>query len=78
LNGNAELSVSGQIWALRGGRLAASAGMAGDLDVAANALAVAKRLQPSLSIKWVEKYHSIVRARDRLMYIERLRAAGLE
>ena len=57
--------------------LAASAGMAGDLDVAAHALSVAKQLHPSLSAEWVEKYHAIVRDKDRAIYIEGLRAAGL-
>jgi adenylate cyclase len=57
--------------------LAASAGMAGDLKVAAGALTEARRLQPSLSIEWVETYHPIVHDRDRRIYIEGLRAAGL-
>ena len=58
--------------------LAAAAGKAGKLDVAAEALAEAKRLHPSLSVEWVEKYHPIVHAKDRAIYIEGLRAAGLE
>jgi len=45
---------------------------------AANALSQARRLQPSLSIEWVEKYHQIVSARHRAVYIQGLRAAGLE
>ena len=56
--------------------LATSAGITGDLEVAANALAVAEQLHPSLSIEWVEKYHPIVHARDRLIYIEGLRAGA--
>jgi hypothetical protein len=28
-------------------------------------------------VEWVEKYHAIVRDKDRAIYIERLRAAGL-
>jgi tetratricopeptide (TPR) repeat protein len=58
--------------------LTASAGQAGDLATAREALAEAKRLQPNLSLDWVEKYHPIVNAEDRARYIEGLRKAGLE
>ena len=58
--------------------LAAAAGLSGDRDLAISALAEAKRLQPDLSIDWIEKHHPIVHGRDRAMYIEGLRAAGLE
>ena len=58
--------------------LAAAAGLAGDTVLAAQALAEAKRLQPNLSVDWVEKYQPIVRAEDRAMYIEGLRKAGLQ
>ena len=57
--------------------LAAAAGLAGDAEIAASALAEAKRGQPSLSLEWVEKYHPIVRAEDRTIYLEGLRKAGL-
>ena len=57
---------------------AAAAGLAGDVDLAARALSEAKRLQPNLTIDWVERYHPIVRAEDRAMYIDGLRKAGLE
>jgi adenylate cyclase len=57
--------------------LAAAAGLAGDLDLARRALANARRLQPSLSVAWVEQCHAIVHRRDRDLYIEGLRAAGL-
>jgi adenylate cyclase len=57
--------------------LTAAAGMAGELDTAVRALSEAKRLQPSLSVDWVDKYHAIVHERDRAMYIEGLRIAGL-
>src|SRR6185436_10480529 len=40
--------------------LAAAAGLSGDLNVGTQALAEAKRLQPSLSIDWVEQHHPIV------------------
>ena len=33
-------------------------------EEAAHALSQARRLQPSLSIEWVEKYHQIVNAHD--------------
>jgi adenylate cyclase len=58
--------------------LAAAAGLAGDIEQAASALAEAKRLQPALTIDWVEKYHPIIRPEDRARYIEGLRKAGLE
>lgn len=58
--------------------LAAAAGMARNLDVAASALSEAKRLHPSLSVEWVENHHPIVHDKDRLTYIEGLRAAGLK
>jgi TolB-like protein/Tfp pilus assembly protein PilF len=57
--------------------LAAAAGMAGDHDTAVLALAEAKRFQPSLSVEWIEKYHPIVHEKDRALYIQGLRAAGL-
>jgi adenylate cyclase len=57
--------------------LAASAGMAGQLDAAAEALAEARRLQPTLSLDWVNRFHPIVRAEDRARYMEGLRIAGL-
>lgn len=58
--------------------LAASAGIAGDIDSAAAALAETRQLQPELSVAWVEKHHPIVRSEDRAIYIKGLRAAGLE
>ena len=58
--------------------LAASAGIVGDIDSAAAALAKTRQLQPDLSVEWVEKHHPIVRSQDRGNYIEGLRAAGLE
>jgi len=58
--------------------LAAAAGLAGEPDLAVRALAEAKRLQPNLTVDWVEKYHRIVRVEDRAMYIEGLCKAGLQ
>ena len=57
--------------------LTASAGMANDLDLARKGLVECKRLQPNVSIAWIEKYHPIIRAEDRARYIEGLRKAGL-
>ena len=57
---------------------AASAGMAGDRAAAAHALAQTRRLHPSVSVDWVERYHPIVHEKDRARYIEGLRIAGLD
>src|SRR5437773_4851077 len=56
--------------------LAASAGVAGDIDTAAAALTEARQLQPDLSVAWIEKHHPIVHPEDRAIYIKGLRAAG--
>jgi Flp pilus assembly protein TadD len=57
--------------------LAVAAALAGDGDIARAALAEAQRLQPDLSVDWVEKYIPIVQEHDRRMYIQGLKAAGL-
>jgi adenylate cyclase len=57
--------------------LAASAGMAGHIAMAASALSSALRLQPNLTLEWIETYHPIVRQEDRARYAEGLRRAGL-
>jgi adenylate cyclase len=56
----------------------AAAGLADDLEQARMGLVQCKRLQPNLSIDWVEKYHPLIRPEDRAKYIEGLRRAGLE
>ncbi len=56
---------------------AAAAGLAGDIEAAQAALAEAKRLQPSLSLAWVERFHPIVQSLHRQLYCQGLRAAGL-
>ena len=56
--------------------LAASAGLVGDSEIAAWALASARSLHPDLSLDWVEKYHPLVQP-HRGRYIEGLRQAGL-
>ncbi len=58
--------------------LTAAAGLAGDLDLARQGLAECKRLQPNLSIAWVEKYYPLICTEDRSRYINGLRRAGLE
>jgi TolB-like protein/Flp pilus assembly protein TadD len=58
--------------------LTAAAGLAGDLELARQGLAECRRLQPNVSIAWVDKYHPLIRAEDRARYIEGLRLAGLE
>ena len=58
--------------------LTAAAGLAGDLELARQGLAECKRLQPNVSIAWVEKYYPLIRIEDRSRYIEGLRRAGLE
>ena len=58
--------------------LAAAAALGGESETAIHALAEARRLQPGLSIAWVEKYHPIVRETDRAIYIQGLRKAGLD
>jgi Flp pilus assembly protein TadD len=57
--------------------LAAAAGLAGEDDTASHALAEAKRVQPSLSVDWIERCHPLVRPEDRARFIEGLRKAGL-
>ncbi|QKC80850.1 adenylate/guanylate cyclase domain-containing protein [Mesorhizobium sp. NZP2077] len=58
--------------------LASAAGLAGDLELARQGLAECKRLQPNVSIAWVEKYYPLIRTEDRSRYIDGLRRAGLE
>jgi tetratricopeptide (TPR) repeat protein len=57
--------------------LAAMAGLSGDLALATSALAETLRIQPSLSLEWVERYHPIVEAEHRSLYAEGLMRAGL-
>jgi tetratricopeptide (TPR) repeat protein len=57
--------------------LAAAAGLPGEPGTATEALAQARRLQPGLSLDWVERFHPIVHAADREIYAAGLRAAGL-
>lgn len=56
---------------------AAAAGLAGNMEAAQAALAEAKRLQPSLCLDWVERFHPIVQSQHREIYCQGLRSAGL-
>ena len=58
--------------------LTAAAGLAGNLELARQGLAECKRLQPNVTIAWVEKYYPMVRTENRSRYIDGLRRAGLE
>jgi adenylate cyclase len=58
--------------------LAAGAAISGDLDTAEASLAEAKRLQPDLSVDWVEQHYPMVRLEDRAIYIDGLKRAGLQ
>lgn len=58
--------------------LTAAAGLAGDLEAARQGLSECKRLQPNVSVDWIEKYHPLIRFDDRARYIVGLRCAGLE
>ena len=58
--------------------LAAAAGLVGDSETAATALAEARRLQPELSTEWIERYYALVEREDREIYIQGLRKAGLK
>jgi len=57
--------------------LASASALSGDREAAAQALAEASKLQPSLSAEWIEKHHPIVHESHRAIYLEGLRQAGL-
>ena len=57
--------------------LAASAGMAGDVDLAGAALAECRRVQPNISLDWIRGEMPIKLEPDRARYLEGLRRAGL-
>jgi adenylate cyclase len=50
----------------------------GDMEEARQGLAEVKRLQPTISLEWAEKYAPWVRQQDRDRYVEAFRLAGLE
>ena len=57
--------------------LAASAGMAGDVDLAGAALAECRRVQPNISLDWIRREMPIKLEADRAHYLEGFRRAGL-
>lgn len=57
--------------------LAAATGLLGDLDLGRVAIAEALRLQPDLTLDWAERFHPIVNAEHRALYVEGLRRNGL-
>jgi len=58
--------------------LAASSGLAGDIDSGRRALMEARRLHPELSIAWTRKYHPIVDQLALARYVDGLSRVGLE
>jgi TolB-like protein len=58
--------------------LTAAAGMAGDADTAAAALAALRRVQPDISIAWIASQMPIKFAPDMQHYLEGFRRAGLK
>jgi TolB-like protein len=58
--------------------LTASAGMAGQTEVAAVALQELRRAQPNISLAWIAKQMPIKQAAEREHYLEAFRRAGLD
>ncbi|WP_027165769.1 winged helix-turn-helix domain-containing protein [Mesorhizobium sp. WSM3224] len=56
---------------------ASTAALAGDTATATMALGEARRLQPNLSVAWIEEHHPIVKPEKRALYTSGLRIAGL-
>jgi TolB-like protein/Tfp pilus assembly protein PilF len=52
--------------------------LAGELDEAKSALNIVKRLQPDITLKWIEDWSPFVRDEDTLKYIDGFRLVGLE
>jgi tetratricopeptide (TPR) repeat protein len=57
--------------------LTAAGGMAGQAEVAAEALQSLRRVQPNVSLNWITTHMPIRRDEDREHYLEGLRRAGL-
>ena len=57
--------------------LTAAAGMAGQQDVATAALRELKRVQPNISLAWIEAHMPIRRPADMAEYLEGFRRAGM-
>ena len=58
--------------------LTASAGVAGQRDVAAAALRELRRVQPNVSLAWIETHMPIRQPADMAHYLEGFRRAGME
>jgi tetratricopeptide (TPR) repeat protein len=58
--------------------LAASAGMAGQTEIAAAALQDLRRVQPNASLEWIKTYVPLKNDADLIHYLEGFRRAGLE
>jgi adenylate cyclase len=58
--------------------LTAAAGIACDIELARRGLAECRRLQPNVSLDWVERHYPLIRVEDRSRYVEGLRRAGHE
>ena len=58
--------------------LTAAAGMAGQVDMAQAALQELRRVQPNISLGWIDKEMPIKQDADREHYLEGFRRAGLE
>ena len=57
--------------------LTAAGGMAGQAEVAAEALQSLRRVQPNVSLTWITTHMPIRRDEDREHYLDGLRRAGL-
>ena len=57
--------------------LTAAAAMAGQPDVAAVALRELRRVQPNISLTWIETHMPIKEAADMVHYLEGFRRAGM-
>ena len=58
--------------------LTAAAGMAGQTEVAADALLELRRVQPNISLAWIAKEMPIMLEAEREHYLEGFRRAGLD
>jgi TolB-like protein/DNA-binding SARP family transcriptional activator/Tfp pilus assembly protein PilF len=58
-------------------QLVINCALAGEIEEAKSALQIVKRLQPDISLQWIEEWAPFVRAEDRWKYAEGFRLAGL-
>src|SRR5262249_13739377 len=59
-------------------QLVINCALAGEMDEARSALGVVKRLQPDISMSWLNQWVPFRRPEDRRKYVESFRLAGLE